>query len=521
MRAASAAAAEALTFVGAEDAKKAAEDEALKLRMARESRFARLAQNLSSTGEIVKLQEEANSVVRKIEVERANIAELDSAIGEAQSSIIEQKRRMGGVNAAKENHTMIARQIRLFENRLDKSLIKFNESLARNKKLREKIDDLRRERVVFDGVYKKLERELHDRKKEIAAIIEDSKNAYQARDQAQSEIKALQADAETERTEFEREWEKLGRAMEEELKLRETMGRIAPSPTDEAGHGPFSRESRTSSGVGTLQRQASGAPVSSSGASLDEDGDQGAESKLMQKAEAFNESFERIREAVGCNDVNDLADSFLMSEDRNFSLFNFVNGQRSEIERLELRIATTKKDIEVFQGLGAGADAARKKALRVLADKVAKAEAKRAEHEARFEEASGTVAQLRAGIQSIFTRLGANRGLNDDEEGVVGNQGVTEANMMQHLGIIEQRATDCLQSFVELQHVSSVDLGVPGSAGLANLSVVPPAWEDTGHAEDDDEFNDDERPLNRVEAHRRTIRSLGSSGASPSKAGFN
>jgi len=158
--------------------------------------------------------------------------------------------------------------------------------------------------------------------------------------------------------------------------------------------------------------------------------------------------------------------------------------------------------------------------LRTLADKVAKAEAKRAEHEARFEEASGTVAQLRAGIQSIFTRLGANRGLNDDEEGVVGNQGVTEANMMQHLGIIEQRATDCLQSFVELQHVSSVDLGVPGSAGLANLSVVPPAWEDTGQVDDDDEYNDDERPLNRVEVHRRTIRSLGSSGASPSKPGF-
>lgn len=43
--------------------------------------------------------------------------------------------------------------------------MKFNESLAYNKKLRERIDNLRRERVVFDSIYKKLERELHDKKK--------------------------------------------------------------------------------------------------------------------------------------------------------------------------------------------------------------------------------------------------------------------------------------------------------------------------------------------------------------------
>ena len=39
--------------------------------------------------------------------------------------------------------------------------------------------------MVFDGIYKKLERELHEKKKEMAAIIEDSKNAYQLRDKSQ------------------------------------------------------------------------------------------------------------------------------------------------------------------------------------------------------------------------------------------------------------------------------------------------------------------------------------------------
>ena len=38
--------------------------------------------------------------------------------------------------------------------------MKFNEAIAHNKTLRDKIDDLRRERVVFESIYRKMEKEL-------------------------------------------------------------------------------------------------------------------------------------------------------------------------------------------------------------------------------------------------------------------------------------------------------------------------------------------------------------------------
>ena len=47
-------------------------------------------------------------------------------------------------------------RLKYLRNRLDQALVKFNQSLAQNKKLREDIDDLRRERVVFDSIYRKL-----------------------------------------------------------------------------------------------------------------------------------------------------------------------------------------------------------------------------------------------------------------------------------------------------------------------------------------------------------------------------
>lgn len=50
-----------------------------------------------------------------------------------------------------------------------------------NKRLRQQIDSLRRERLVFDNHYHKYEKELLDQKKQMADIIEASNAAYEAR----------------------------------------------------------------------------------------------------------------------------------------------------------------------------------------------------------------------------------------------------------------------------------------------------------------------------------------------------
>ena len=59
--------------------------------------------------------------------------------------------------------------------------MKFNKALAVNKRLRQLIDNLRRERLVFDNIYHKFERELLDQKKQMADVIEASNAAYEAR----------------------------------------------------------------------------------------------------------------------------------------------------------------------------------------------------------------------------------------------------------------------------------------------------------------------------------------------------
>jgi chromosome segregation ATPase len=58
--------------------------------------------------------------------------------------------RRAGVNAAKEDTEQVSKQIKLLDNQLEKALVRLNEAVNRNKLLREDIDHLRKERLVFD-----------------------------------------------------------------------------------------------------------------------------------------------------------------------------------------------------------------------------------------------------------------------------------------------------------------------------------------------------------------------------------
>ena len=94
------------------------------------------------------------------------------------------------------------------------------QSLASNRKLREQIDDLRRERVVFDNIYKKLEKELHEKKRQMANVIELSNMTYEQRDNCQMEITAIDQANRKEQEDFEEQMIELGRMLEQDFKLQ-------------------------------------------------------------------------------------------------------------------------------------------------------------------------------------------------------------------------------------------------------------------------------------------------------------
>ena len=83
-----------------------------------------------------------------------------------------------------ERNSQIGKQIKILEARLEKANAKFNEAVLMNKQMREQIDNLRRERVVFDSVYRRLEKDLINKRQDMANIIEIANSAYEERDKA-------------------------------------------------------------------------------------------------------------------------------------------------------------------------------------------------------------------------------------------------------------------------------------------------------------------------------------------------
>eukprot|EP01052_Picozoa_sp_SAG31_P030701 SAG31_NODE_3171_length_4590_cov_5.721443_6_plen_279_part_00 len=262
------------------------DNETLKEELALETKQAMQSNSSAAAAQIAKLQDQADTYTRKIEMEKRRIDELDKQIAIMQKNILEQRKKMGGVNAAKDNHAQIQKQIKILENRLDKALVKFNEALAHNKQLRETIDNLRRERVVFDQIYKKLERELAEKRKEMASIIEAANDAYEARDQAQEEMQKLKERADEEQEQFAAEWKELGKLIEEDRKRKSEFMK-----KDRAGGGQEARGDMTLDQEQQLRKK-----VIKGNWGIAKD--KAAQQVSLDKVQSYEEAFERIKQVI-------------------------------------------------------------------------------------------------------------------------------------------------------------------------------------------------------------------------------
>eukprot|EP00899_Mesostigma_viride_P003312 jgi/Mesvir1/12982/Mv05993-RA.1 len=478
------------------------ENMAIKEEILMENRFATTHTASAASAQITRLQDQADMFTRKIELEKRRVAELDKQIAMINIKIMEQRKKMGGVNAAKENNTQIQKQIKILENRLDKALVKYNEALAHNKKLRESIDNLRRERLVFDQIYKKLEKELADKKKEMASIIEASNAAYEARDQALAEMAELKAQADREQAAFEAEWRELGNLIEQDRKLKDMMKSKVRSTEEQRGDMGLDEESKLRKKVikGSWHIAK----------------DRAAQQVSIDKVQSYGEAFAKIQQATGIYDIDELVTTFINAEDQNFSLFNYVNELNQEIEKLEEQITEIKAEIDKYKGQGVSTDNQRKKILKELEERLQKTEAKAEVYEQKHAAAQRTVNALKQGIQAIFNKIGCNTPAVME---MLGDQGVSEGNMMQYLGIIEQRTNEILQMYAAHQAMSTDGPAAPAyasilghgpqtPAGTLQLNIEPPSTTDPANSEDDSNEEDEDRPLTRDELKAKTMKSI-------------
>lgn len=236
-----------------------------------------------------------------------------------------------------------------------------------------------------------------------------------------------------------------------------------------------------------------------------------AQKASLDRVQSFEEAFQQIKAATGIDNIDELVQTFIDAEDQNFSLFNYVNELNNEVEKLEEQIAEIKAEIEKYKGQGGQNDRQRKKLLKDLEDRLASTEARAEQYEAKALKAAKTVSQLEQGIQSIFNKIECDKSALSD---MLGTTGVTESNMMQYLGIIEQRTNELLQLYHQANKdaeggdvVAVIGQGPAAPAGSTIINIDPPVIGDEDDSEDESD-DDEERPLSRDELKAKTLRGL-------------
>jgi DNA repair exonuclease SbcCD ATPase subunit len=475
---------------------------------------------------IQSLQDQGDKYANAIDFERRNIETMEEQIHIMRQKASHQRKAMGGVNASKENFFMIQKQIRILENRVEKALIRFNEAIAHNKTLRDEIDDLRRERVVFENVYRKMERDLQDKKRQMAEIIELSNQSYEQRDTFQMEIAAIEQSNRKEQEEFQEQMVELGRMLDNELRL--------PVP---GANRPASRDVR-SSGMNASGSLGQSGKLDGS-EKTGKHGDRTDVLASMERIQNFEEAFNKIRAATGISDIEELVKNFIKNEDHNFSLFNYVNEQNNEIEKLEEHISYLREEERKYAAESGEDVQQHKLILRELESKLKTSEAMVEKYEVRAQDLQRSIESLKRGIQSIYEKLGI------DEGDGLGQPMVTELNMVHYIGLIERKANDVLQRYADarqsllsssmptskfnekegetLSPVKSL-VAVLGSGpkvpmGQELLHVNPPKLEEYQSDEGEDEDDDDAKPLTRDELKLRTLARMQRKGGTKGKGG--
>ncbi|XP_048417703.1 coiled-coil domain-containing protein 114 isoform X2 [Stegostoma tigrinum] len=340
----------------------------------------------------------------------------------------------------------------------------------------------------------RVDRELLEIRKEIGSAIDSSTAAYEARDEAQTKMQQVKEKAEKDLALHAAEMKELQRVIDHDRKLKEFMGIKTQERLSEdmALHGMHKQER---------------------GDSARKKKDTGEETVEMYEA-----AFQQIRALTGEDNLNMVVAKFKEVEDRNFALFNYINEQNSEIEKLQEEIADIQAQIEAFKLQEQQREQEHKVILKKIEIQQEEASKQAAERDNRIKGVRKILDQLKEKIDSLFTRMNCDRSILDEMLG--SSSGIRDNNVMQYLGLIEQRANELLSI---QSYLASKDYNKPYDPREAAIFLMgqnlkkppPPVYIEppsTGNDNDSDVespvTDEEERPLTQNELRQRILKGV-------------
>ncbi|XP_026202812.1 coiled-coil domain-containing protein 114 isoform X1 [Anabas testudineus] len=379
--------------------------------------------------------------------------------------------------------------IHTLEYKLDRALTRFNEQLTKNSHLREEMQTLHIERVRFQQLRNRLEKELHEVRKKIGEMISLSTAAYDARVEAQSKMTMMREKAVKDLAQYNVEMKELERVIAHECNLKDFMTtkcseRSGQDDSHEMGH-------RRMSMANEPKRMDSG----------------------EESLDALEEVFERIQTVTGEDNLDMLVTRFIQVEDRNFALFNFVNEQNNEAEALKDQINQIQGEMEQFRVEISQQEQDHGSLLRDIDEQQKETESQAEDYENEANIINKILDEIKTGVNSIFSKMECDRSVIEDMLG--SSTGISENNIMSYLGVVEQKTNELLavQAFLyskdlekdyNPKDLAKFLLGQNPELLQQNFSIQPAVNSVDYDTEESPLTDEEDRPLSQGEL-RKTI----------------
>jgi hypothetical protein len=318
-----------------------------------------------------RMHHEIEVTTRKLELEKRRLNKLDEDVKRARSEyddkVLPKKQKKDQKDKYKEALEQMEKQptavhplaVKKLEHRLAKVTSTLNGLKHENKEARDKIDQIRRERLQMNQVFKKLSEDIKENIHFIKNIAVETDDVKDKNKEAVEKGEKLKKQLEKERKDFKEGVTELQKDMKEqeaakkelEVKifketLRNTKGFIVAPEEDEFSDSGFMKRILKLAFLNTIQRR---------------------HIKQHQKnIEVFEQAFATIKSTTGISDIEEIVKIFVKLEERNFSLLTYVNTLNREIESLEKRNRELSEQIKAQKELEKEGEVRRKEKLEEL-----------------------------------------------------------------------------------------------------------------------------------------------------------
>ncbi|KAF7257691.1 Coiled-coil domain-containing protein 63 [Paragonimus skrjabini miyazakii] len=336
--------------------------------------------------DLVNLAENKDWLQEQINAEKAKHMDLDAKIRSMEKKLSEMKVKVGGTTGADDTIRRVRTKLTTLENRLVHVLKTYNEEVGKNMQLRNEIDTLRMQRANFDLLYRKLDQTLSKQRLAISQLIEATSQAYEQREDAAQRIQQLTEKAEKDTQQHNNEMKELVRLIDHDRKLKLFMKTKATERQEDPQLTAW---------------------------------------KVMEETNPEN-----------------LVQSFLEKEDRNFALFNYVNETNAEIERLNEENEALATEIDNYQEQMTKVIGKQKDALAEWQADNDKAKEQQSGTQARLATIKDTLKTVCELVMELVTKL--NCDTSKLTRRLASSEGVTQSNLLDYLTLIEQRVNKLL-----------------------------------------------------------------------------